>query len=414
MWTRWSRSKPGLSVSLDAGEFHRFVCFRLQHLGLSPDGGTDRLFRAHDGCRRSAPAQPLRRREAAGNGFRGTSARPRDARRTSGGSDELLLEVRPSNTKALALYRHFGFQQIGVRRGYYPAEQGTGGCAGDETCPGEGARHDRQQPACDRLTRARLLHEIGLSPHWQLRESAWRRRRGRAQPGQLAEQRSAPQRSRGLRSAIPRRCPTAAASGRFCTPADGRARKRLPGWAGSSCAKALPPVARVRSARSRRQAVLGVGDVTADWLFIGEGPGAEEDARGEPFVGPAGKLLDAMLAAIDLQRGKRRLHRQRRQVPSAQQSHAGARRNRHLCALSETTDCADSAAADCPPGRAAAHALLGDVGSLASLRGQSFAYPRRPAARRRFRSSSPIIRPTCCAPCRTRQKPGRICAARAP
>jgi ribosomal protein S18 acetylase RimI-like enzyme len=35
-----------------------------------------------------------------------------------------LLEVRPSNEKALALYRHFGFQQIGVRRGYYPAEQG--------------------------------------------------------------------------------------------------------------------------------------------------------------------------------------------------------------------------------------------------------------------------------------------------
>ena len=41
----------------------------------------------------------------------------------------------------------------------------------------------------------------------------------------------------------------------------------------------------------------------ADWLFVGEGPGAEEDERGEPFVGQAGKLLDAMLAAIDLKRG---------------------------------------------------------------------------------------------------------------
>jgi DNA polymerase len=49
--------------------------------------------------------------------------------------------------------------------------------------------------------------------------------------------------------------------------------------------------------------VLGVGDVDADWLFVGEGPGAEEDERGEPFVGQAGKLLDAMLAAIDLKRG---------------------------------------------------------------------------------------------------------------
>jgi uracil-DNA glycosylase len=55
--------------------------------------------------------------------------------------------------------------------------------------------------------------------------------------------------------------------------------------------------------QARKQAVPGVGDVDADWLFIGEGPGAEEDARGEPFVGQAGKLLDAMLAAIDLKRG---------------------------------------------------------------------------------------------------------------
>jgi DNA polymerase len=56
--------------------------------------------------------------------------------------------------------------------------------------------------------------------------------------------------------------------------------------------------------RDRKQAVLGVGDVRADWLFVGEGPGAEEDERGEPFVGQAGKLLDAMLAAIDLRRGE--------------------------------------------------------------------------------------------------------------
>ena len=49
--------------------------------------------------------------------------------------------------------------------------------------------------------------------------------------------------------------------------------------------------------------MLGVGDPHPDWLFIGEGPGAEEDRKGEPFVGQAGKLLDAMLAAIDLKRG---------------------------------------------------------------------------------------------------------------
>ena len=51
------------------------------------------------------------------------------------------------------------------------------------------------------------------------------------------------------------------------------------------------------------QTVFGVGDESADWLFIGEGPGADEDLQGEPFVGQAGKLLDNMLLAIKLKRG---------------------------------------------------------------------------------------------------------------
>lgn len=50
--------------------------------------------------------------------------------------------------------------------------------------------------------------------------------------------------------------------------------------------------------KSRRQTVFGAGSPTAPWLIVGEAPGAEEDARGEPFVGQAGKLLDNMLAAI--------------------------------------------------------------------------------------------------------------------
>jgi DNA polymerase len=56
-------------------------------------------------------------------------------------------------------------------------------------------------------------------------------------------------------------------------------------------------------ARGRRKSVPGVGDPGAEWLFVGEAPGAEEDARGEPFVGQAGKLLDNMLAALRLARG---------------------------------------------------------------------------------------------------------------
>ncbi len=49
---------------------------------------------------------------------------------------------------------------------------------------------------------------------------------------------------------------------------------------------------------SRSNTVFGVGNQQADWLIIGEAPGAEEDRRGEPFVGRAGKLLDQMLLAI--------------------------------------------------------------------------------------------------------------------
>jgi len=53
------------------------------------------------------------------------------------------------------------------------------------------------------------------------------------------------------------------------------------------------------------QTVFGVGDEKADWLFVGEGPGADEDAQGEPFVGKAGQLLDNMLLAIKLKRGSK-------------------------------------------------------------------------------------------------------------
>jgi DNA polymerase len=55
--------------------------------------------------------------------------------------------------------------------------------------------------------------------------------------------------------------------------------------------------------QKRTKTVFGVGDENADWMFVGEGPGAEEDLKGEPFVGQAGRLLDNMLPAIGLRRG---------------------------------------------------------------------------------------------------------------
>ena len=54
--------------------------------------------------------------------------------------------------------------------------------------------------------------------------------------------------------------------------------------------------------KTRQNVVFGVGFQAADVMFIGEGPGEQEDLRGEPFVGAAGKLLDDMMSIIDLNR----------------------------------------------------------------------------------------------------------------
>ena len=67
--------------------------------------------------------------------------------------------------------------------------------------------------------------------------------------------------------------------------------------------QAVPACTACKLHSSRTQTVFGVGDENADWLLIGEAPGADEDRLGEPFVGQAGKLLDNMLAAIGLSRG---------------------------------------------------------------------------------------------------------------
>ncbi|WP_028998032.1 uracil-DNA glycosylase [Azohydromonas australica] len=53
---------------------------------------------------------------------------------------------------------------------------------------------------------------------------------------------------------------------------------------------------------SRKNTVFGVGNERADWMIVGEAPGEQEDLRGEPFVGPAGQLLDAMLQSLGLTR----------------------------------------------------------------------------------------------------------------
>jgi uracil-DNA glycosylase len=68
--------------------------------------------------------------------------------------------------------------------------------------------------------------------------------------------------------------------------------------------QAVPACTACALHQSRTQTVFGVGDENADWMLIGEAPGAEEDRLGDPFVGQAGRLLDNMLAALHLSREK--------------------------------------------------------------------------------------------------------------
>ncbi|MBX3665984.1 MAG: uracil-DNA glycosylase [Burkholderiales bacterium] len=127
--------------------------------------------------------------------------------------------------------------------------------------------------------RDEMLREMGIEPRWQLRGAA-------AATGTEATFSQEPVASTGAAIDVPPPRP-AAVSG--------------PGWEELK-AKVASCTACGLHAR-RNKTVFGVGDEQADWLFVGEGPGADEDAQGEPFVGQAGKLLDNMLAAIDLRRG---------------------------------------------------------------------------------------------------------------
>jgi DNA polymerase len=129
-----------------------------------------------------------------------------------------------------------------------------------------------------------------------------------------------------------------------------------------------------RLCETRTNTVFGIGDEQANWMVIGEAPGADEDRRGEPFVGKAGQLLDAMLAAV----GKSR----RSGVFIA---------NVLKCRPPGNRDPQADEAARCQPflqrqielvsprvivalGRTAAQSLLGTDGSLASLRGTVHEY----------------------------------------
>jgi uracil-DNA glycosylase family 4 len=138
------------------------------------------------------------------------------------------------------------------------------------------------------VDRAEMLRELGLTPIWRLRARAVAhvvRDAAMARDATVAEDAQ-------LRSL-----------GESAPPADERLR-RIATLEWRDFAHDVSACTACTLCRTRNKAVPGVGDVRAQWLFVGEAPGAEEDAKGEPFVGQAGRLLDNMLAALGMKRGE--------------------------------------------------------------------------------------------------------------
>jgi len=126
-------------------------------------------------------------------------------------------------------------------------------------------------------TRADLLRELNLSPQWRLRT--------RAADAEVA--------------------PSDAGEAGAGAEGDGHPearRARIAKLSWEAFAGDVDACVACGLCRTRNRAVPGVGDSRARWMFIGEAPGAEEDQRGEPFVGQAGRLLDSMLAALGMSR----------------------------------------------------------------------------------------------------------------
>jgi DNA polymerase len=218
--------------------------------------------------------------------------------------------------------------------------------------------------------RERILAKLDLGPRWRLRE---RRRSAEERRGAMAVEAAAEPGAAATpfgefhHSVSPREAASASLD-----LDDRPARIARMDWPALKTAVASCEACAL--CRTRTHTVFGVGDEHAEWLIVGEAPGAEEDARGEPFVGQAGRLLDSMLAAIGLRRGEN--------VYIA---------NILKCRPPGNRDPEPYEVAQCTPhlarqielirprlivalGRSAAQTLLNTEASIASLRGKVFRY----------------------------------------
>lgn len=211
------------------------------------------------------------------------------------------------------------------------------------------------------LTREQMLIEMGISPIWELRDSpvAAEPRKMMAEASvQLVE--------------IIQAAPVAPSPKQTPGPARSVQDDDLQTLDWPSLARAVAACTACPLCEQRKQAVLGVGDLNPDWLFIGEGPGAEEDVRGEPFVGQAGKLLDNMLAALDIARGNAVY------IANAVKCRPPGNRTPEAAEMAACRPYLERQIALLKPkvivllGKAAVHSVLHDDKPLGALRGRSF------------------------------------------
>jgi uracil-DNA glycosylase family 4 len=208
------------------------------------------------------------------------------------------------------------------------------------------------------LSREQMLIEMGISPIWVLRE-----------PGASSAPTVAPD-----AQAYPEAAPAAPVERREEPAAVAGPLAAVDSLNWPELAKVVATCTRCPLCEQRKQAVLGVGDLAPDWLFIGEGPGAEEDVQGEPFVGQAGKLLDNMLAALDISRTNKVY------IANAVKCRPPGNRTPEAAEMAACRPYLERQIALLKPkiivllGKAAVHTILHDDKSLASLRGKRFEY----------------------------------------
>ncbi len=222
-------------------------------------------------------------------------------------------------------------------------------------------RHDRDE----------ILTEMGLGPIWRLRERQTIDAEGGAEASAAAVSATA----RAIEADSASRTDGHLASSAHTATVVDSGREALISRMDWRALKEVVSGCRACGLHAgRNRTVFGVGDECAQWMLVGEAPGAEEDRLGEPFVGQAGKLLDGMLTAVGLKRGENVY------IANVLKCRPPGNRNPER---EEVARCAPHLARQVELvgpklilglGRFAAHTLLDSDASIASLRGKVHRY----------------------------------------